>query len=267
MSTFCRATLNYVKGEGPAPLEVDIRDGRASDLPGWDVCGFELVRHRSAVADWFDDEQIAEVHHAEVERLAREMTGADVALVSNHIRRSPQTVREHEDLKPITFVHSDFAAGHELIRTNYLERRPGTEVAMERNATTVEQVRDAARVVILQFWRNVGPPKMDHPLAFCDARTVTVAEGVPIHVEDYGGTGATFDALAIRAPEDVDDHAWYAFSELRSDEAVAFRTYDTALVEDGEVWFTPHSAFHDPEVPVGQPGRESIELRATCLFL
>ena len=37
-------------------------------------------------------------------------------------------------------------------------------------------------------------------------------------------------------------------------------------VERGETWFTPHSAFRDPDVEVGRPARSSIELRAICLY-
>lgn len=268
MATFCRSNLNYVRGDGPAPLEVEIRDGRSADLPGWQECGFELIDHPSAVEDWDDEEHVAAVHHPEVEALARAMTGLDVALVSGHIRRNPDAATRHEQLSPITFVHSDFAIGYdELVRNSYLNDRPGTAAALARNGVTAEQVRDARRLVILQFWRNLGPAKMDFPLGFCDARTVTVAEGTAIHVEDYAGTGVTFDALAIQAPPDPSPHAWYAFPEMLPDEAVAFRTYDTDLIRDGQVWFTPHSAFADPEVEVGRPARSSIELRATCVVL
>ena len=268
MRTFCRASLNYVDGGGPVPFEVEIRDGRDADLPGWQECGFELVHDASGVTDWDDDEQIASVHYVEVEDLARKMTGADAALVSTHIKRSPDQARRHEQLSPITFVHSDFAAGHDgIIRRTYMDERPGTAAALARNGLTAEQVRDASRIVILQFWRNLGPAKMDYPLAFCDARTVAVGDALPIHVENYAGTGATFDALAMRAPEDPGVHAWYAFPDLEPDEAVAFRTYDTDLVRDGRVWFTPHSAFRDPEVEPGKPARSSIEMRATCVVL
>jgi hypothetical protein len=51
------------------------------------------------------------------------------------------------------------------------------------------------------------------------------------------------------------------------DDVVAFRTYDTDLVANGETYFTPHSAFRDPDVALGEPARSSIELRATCLFI
>jgi hypothetical protein len=267
VSTFCRSTLNYVREGGPAPREVDIRDGRTAGLPGWQECGFELVQHPSEVHDWFDGDEVAQVHHAEAEALAKQMTGADVALVSSHIKRNPDETRRHQQLSPITFVHSDFAAGHDgIIRRTYTAENLGAMAAMARHGVTAADVEGAARIVILQFWRNVGPPKMDFPLAFCDARTVAVDETIAIHVENYAGTGATFDALAVRAPADPDAHAWYAFPELEAHEAVAFRTYDSDRVAAGDVWFTPHSAFRDPEVEPGRPARASIELRATCAF-
>ena len=49
-------------------------------------------------------------------------------------------------------------------------------------------------------------------------------------------------------------------------QVVAFRTYDSDRVADGRPYWTPHSAFRDPEVPLGRPARSSIEARATCLF-
>jgi hypothetical protein len=131
---------------------------------------------------------------------------------------------------------------------------------------TAQDVQDASRVVILQFWRNIGPAKMDFPLAFCDARTLRADEARPIPVNDYAGSGVNFEALAVAAPDEPARHHWYAFPELQPDEAVAFRTFDTDLVATGATFFTPHSAFRDPEVEVGQPSRVSVELRAICLF-
>src|SRR5687767_5531118 len=117
MPTFCRATLYYHSG---ASLEVDVRDGRAADLPGWEECGFELVPHSSAVRDWLDDDEVSRVHYPEIEELARKLSGCDVALVSGHIKRSPSDARRHRDLSPITYVHSDFAAGYDgNIRDSY----------------------------------------------------------------------------------------------------------------------------------------------------
>jgi hypothetical protein len=267
---FCRATLNFAKRNGEfvaEPVELDILDGRTAELPGWEECGFELVPHPSAVSDW-DDEELLAVHHGEMEELARRMTGCDVALVSNHILRGPAHAERHEDLAPIAFVHSDFAIGYDgLVRRSYAQPdRIGVTRALERNDITAADVADASRLVILQFWRNIGAAKMDFPLAFCDARSVTPDDVRPIPVTDYAGSGIDFEALAVLAPTEPSQYRWYAFPELRPDEVVAFRTYDTELVECGESWFTPHSAFRDPDVEVGRPARSSIELRAICLY-
>ena len=62
--------------------------------------------------------------------------------------------------------------------------------------------RRRSRTVILQFWRNIGPAKMDFPLAFCDARTVTPNDCRPIPVSDYAGSGVDFEALAVLAPNE-----------------------------------------------------------------
>lgn len=264
-----RASLNFAPAtasNGPRPVEVTVRDGRAADLPGWDVCGFELVAHRSAVSDW-SDEHVIQVHHAEMEQLAKSMTGCDHALVSSHIKRGPDQAARHEDLAPISFVHSDFAPGYDdLIRRMYREGGGGSSRAsLERNGLTAADIQRARRMVILQFWRNIGPAKMDFPIAFCDARSISFDDARAFLVHDYAGSGIDFEALAIMAPSESSPQHWYAFPELRPDEVIAFRTYDSDLVRDATTYFTPHSAFRDAEVEIGRPARQSIELRATCL--
>lgn len=270
MGSFCRAALNFVSFDAPTAVtrEVDIRDGRAAALPGWEEAGFELVDHPSAVKDWSDDDEINAVHHAEVEALAEAMTGCDHALVAGHIKRGPDQARQHQDLAPITFVHSDFAPSYDaLIRGSFrAAENPGGVRALERHGLTPEAVEGASRIVILQFWRNLGPAKMDHPITFCDARTVRFDDGKAFPVSNYAGSGFDFDALGVRAPDDPDQYHWYAFPEMRPDEAVAFRTFDTDRVREGKTFFTPHSAFRDPDVALGKPARRSIELRATCIY-
>jgi hypothetical protein len=269
VSTFCTASLNYLDPRRPmsTAVDVDIRDGRAASLPDWTTAGFELIEHHSGVSDWRNEHDVASIHYAELEALACEMTGATHALVNGHITRSPGEAARHQDLGPISFVHSDFAASYvDRIHESYRHPTPGGSQALQRNGVSAQDVVDASRVVILQFWRNIGPAKMDFPIAFCDARSVRADEARPIPVSNYAGSGFNFEALAVVAPDDPARHHWYAFPELLPDEAVAFRTFDTDLVASGATFFTPHSAFHDPAVPVGQPARVSIELLATCLF-
>jgi hypothetical protein len=268
-TTWCRATLNYVGPGGLGdrlPVEVDVHDGRTAGLPGWRDCGFEVADHPSAVADWTDDDEIARVHYAEAEAIARTLTGADVALVSDHVRRAAGEAKGPRVQAPVPLVHSDFAPNYaDVIRFAYQDVHGRGAATLARNGVTSADVEQAPRLVMLQLWRNVGPPKMDLPVAFCDNRTVTPDEARPFRYTGYVAGGRSFDAIAI-AGEGAARHAWYAFPELRADEVVAFRTYDSELIATGATYFTPHFAFRDPEVAPGRPGRSSVELRVMCLF-
>ena len=58
-------------------------------------------------------------------------------------------------------------------------------------------------------------------------------------------------------------HRWFYVPEMRADEAVLIKCYDSA--EDGTARFTAHSAFEDPTAPANVLPRESIEVR-TLVF-
>ena len=267
--TICRTMLNY----GQEGVEVEIRDARAATASGelgkgWRDCGFERLDHVSQVRDWTDNAEIAATHYAEVEALARELTGASHALVADHVKRTAEQAKREKEQSPVRLVHSDFAAGYDdIVRTSYREVHGRGAATLARSGLTSERIEAADRIVMLQFWRNLGEPKMDLPVAFCDNRTVTPDETKPFHYTGYVAGGRAFDALGVLPPADPDRHGWYAYPRLRVDEVVAFRTYDTELVRAGKTFFTPHSAFRDPDVEAGNPARFSIELRVMCLFL
>lgn len=267
-SPLCTATLNYVpSATRPGPTQVDIRDGRAAALPGWEECGFELRSHPSAVEDWDDEDQIVGRHHAEISELATALSGCDVAVVTGHIKRNPERAAMHGDLAPITLVHSDFADDYgPQILERYRVAEPEENPSLARAGIDGATAAGARRLLILQFWRNIGPRRMDMPLAFCDARTVPRSQVHAFPVTNYAGSGIDFHALGVLAPEDAASHHWYAFEEMHDEEVVCFRTYDSDRVADGSPYWTPHSAFRDPSVELGRPARSSIELRASCLF-
>lgn len=267
---FCKAPFNYIgnvmapDGDRTVAVNQTVRNGREANLPGWQACGFELMPHLSGVSDWASDQAIKDVHYDEIRHLAKLLTGCDFALVGSHIKRGPEQVKLHSDLGPISFVHSDFAASYgDLMREYYSADSAEALLSLNRSGATVADVQQSSRLMILQFWRNLGEEKMDLPLAFCDARTVAESDLRPFPVQDYAGGGFNFDTLGVAASE---NHAWYTFPEMTRNEVAVFRTYDSDLVSSGQAYWTPHSAFPDPDVEPGHPGRTSIELRATCLF-
>lgn len=269
---YCRARINYAArsggGEAVEPTTVAILDGRRAKLPGWQTCGFELMQHASALGRWDDDAAIERTHYPEISALAQSLTGCDHALVSGHIKRDPEQAAKHPDLGPIEFVHSDFAASYgDRMRDFYRDAGDEATRALLRAGISADVVAKARRIAIVQFWRNIGPPKMDRPLALCDARSVTAEELRTLPVHNYAGGGFFFETLAVAAPRDPSAHRWYVFPEMQRDEVVVFRTFDSERAARGETFWTPHSAFADPAVAPGQPSRRSIELRATCLFI
>ncbi|HVA42844.1 MAG TPA: CmcJ/NvfI family oxidoreductase [Acidimicrobiales bacterium] len=266
-TAFARAALNYAgSGDGRREVEVEISDGRATRLPGWEVCGFELIAHSSSVTDWHDDQEIATVHYAELETLAQRLTGCHFALASDHVTRAT-SARSGRDQSPVMLVHSDFAANYEdVARAAYQGAHGRGAAALARRGRTADDVAGAGRILVMQFWRNLGASRMDYPLAFCDCQTLTPEETRPFRYTGYVAGGRSFDALAVLAPPAPSAHAWYTFPDMTPGEVVAFRTYDTELVDAGRTWFTPHSAFRDPGIEVGNPPRFSIEARVMCLF-
>ena len=70
---------------GHEERSVAIHDGHAAAEPfDLDRQGFVLVRHDTAVTDFYDDAEIETVYEAEVEMLVKEVTGARRVVVFDH---------------------------------------------------------------------------------------------------------------------------------------------------------------------------------------
>ena len=102
------------------------------------------------------------------------------------------------------------------------------------------------------------PVVLRHPLAICDARTIAVGDLIPTERRHPHRTGEIYHLAHNPA------HRWHYVPALRHDEAIVFKTYDSAT--DGRARFTAHAAFDDPATPPDAPHRESIEARALAFF-
>jgi len=266
MSAYCTTTLNYGTGGGLQPVTVAIRNGR-DGTPAWESCGFERLSHRSAVTDWRDPGHLADVHMAEVRELAQALTGCDHALAYPPLIRSPGSARRSVDFTPVEFVHSDFTDDYRAMVCDP-ERDYAAFIApaLETVGIHQDELADAERLLMLQFWRNTGARRPDYPLAFCDAATVPRSDLYAFLVPEYGGQKLAFETFGVLPPEPAERHHWYSFPELGDDEVVAFRTYDSRCADEGRPFWTPHSAFRDPLAGAQAPRRESLEMRVLCVF-
>ena len=265
--TYCQTTFHYHDGVNGVAVASTVLDARSTGAPAdFERCGFVLVEHESEVADWSDERQVDRLYRPELARFAAEFTGCDVAVAFPVIARSMEAARSTPDYGPIEFVHSDFTDDYGPMVTE-AERpyRSFLDPLLAAHGLGHGDVVAASRLMVLQWWRNVGPVDADFPLAVCDAESVPSDRLVRQMLPYYGGLRLDFEIFAVRPPETSD--RWFTFPRMTADEVLVLRTYDSKLADEGRAFWTPHSAFRDPHVP-DDPAhrRSSIEARALCVW-
>ena len=228
---------------------VAIEDGRATaDDLSLDREGFVLVRHETAVADFYDKAQVAEVYEDEVERLVKQVTGASRVVVFDHTLRSDaQATREERGIRePASTVHNDYTPRSGPQRVRDLLPAEEAEKLLKR------------RFAIVNVWRPIRGPVKTSPLALCDARSVAPGDLVVSERRAKDRVGEI--QLATFNP----DHRWVYFPDMETDEALLIKVYES--LEDGRARFTIHTAFDDPTAPPDAAPRESIETRTFAFF-
>ncbi len=212
-----------------------------------DANGFSLVKHGSAVRDFFDDEEVRRVYYPEVERVLKRVTGAHRVHVFDHTtRRRVEGAQDRSDggpRQPVQRVHIDHTAKSGPQRVRDLLPDEADELLQ-------------GRVQVINLWRPIRGPLLDAPLAVCDATTVAPADLVPTDLVYPQRVGETY-SVKFNA-----SHRWYYAPRMQPDEALLIKCSDTANVP---ARFTPHSAFLDPTAPADAAPRQSIEVR-TLVF-
>lgn len=231
------------------PRRVAIRDAReiASEI-GLDSTGFGLIQHRSAVRDFSDEALIREIYYPESVEVIKRVTGATRVHIFDHTirRRVPGQADYRDDAprQPATRVHVDHTD------------KSGPQRVRDLLPDEAEELLKG-RVQVINLWRPIRGPVLDHPLAFADARSFPFDDYVPSDLVYPHRVGETYQVRYNPA------HRWYYVPRLQSDEALLIKCYDSET--DGRARFVAHTAFDDPTTPPDAPPRESIELR-TLVF-
>ena len=232
-------------GQVDAVAGVAVRDARPlADQLSLDEQGFVLRPHPTAVADFYDEEQLKAVYYPEVEALLKAETGSDKVVIFDHtIRSVPKFNAGVPNMRePVRRVHNDYTATSGI-------RRVRDHLSPEE----AEQ-RLARRFLEVNVWRPIAGPLQDAPLALCDARTIAADDLIASDLIYRDKVGETY-ALSYSPA-----HRWFYFPKLRRDEAVLIKCFDSDLTSPGR--FTAHTAFDDPTTPADALPRESIEIRA-----
>jgi hypothetical protein len=213
-----------------------------------DVQGFQIVSHRTAVRDFWDEAQTLALGHPEVAELVKAVTGASRVVVFDHTLRR----------------RSDGVAD----RTPGAARQPAGRVHIDQTVDSGPQrVRDlmgeqaedllTRRAAIINVWRPIHHEARDWPLAFADARSVAKDDLIASDLIFPHRKGEIYGVSYNPAQQ------WRFVPDLQVDEAILIKCWDS---DPSVARFTPHTAFQDPTTPQGTAPRESIEFRTIAFF-
>ena len=228
--------------------KVSIHDGRviANEL-SLEREGFIFVRHATRVKNFYDEAEVRAVYYPEIEQLVKETSGAKRVLVFDHTLRSADSeMREAKQISgPVRNAHNDYTEWSGPQRVRDLLPDEADELLKRRFA-------------VVQVWRPIRHAVEREPLAIADARSIGTRELFPSSRVYPDRIGEVYHCAYN--PE----HRWYYFPKMQPDEAIVFKTFDSA--KDGRARWTAHSAFDDPTSRPDAPPRESIEMRTLTFF-
>ena len=230
------------------PRTVTIHDGRPHRA-GFrlDEAGFELADHPTRMRDFHNAAELTEVYYPEMQRLIAERSGARRVHVFDHtVRTSDEAERAARKIRePVRSIHNDYTdwSGPQRLR----DLLPDEAEALLKN-----------RMAIIQVWRAINTPIARDPLGIADARTLEPTDFIAAERRFPDRVGEIYQFKYNPA------HRWTWFPQMRRDEALVFKVYDSE--KDGRARWGAHTSFDDPATAPNAAPRESIEIRAFAFF-
>ena len=208
--------------------------------------GFVLLRHQTAVKNFYDEDEIASVYYPECEHVIKEATGASRVVAFDHIVRNAAVSAKGNTVKtPAKRVHDDYTAWSAPQRVRDLMGDEAEELLKHRFA-------------IINLWRPIRGPVLESPLALCDAQSLSEENLIASDLKYPDRTGETYSITYNP------NQRYYYFPKMQADEPVLIRCFDSA--PEGAARFSAHTGFDDPASPPDAPPRESLEVRTLVFF-
>lgn len=233
-----------------AEHDVVIDDARAmAEQLDLDRQGFALMRHPTAVRDFYDDDEVRRVYYPEMEALVRSVTGAGKVIVFDHtIRVDDEDMQARLKVRaPVKGVHNDFTTRSAPQRVRDLLPADEAEARLKK------------RYGSINVWRPIRGPVETKPLVICEYGNIDDQDLVAAerHYPD-GRIGGIY--FLVHNPK----QRWYYFPRMERDEVVLLKCFDS--LTDGTARWTAHGSFDDPNSPTNATPRESIEIRTLLFF-
>lgn len=229
----------------------DIRGHEASF--NFDQNGFTTLQlpQRIPYDDYFSPESV-QLYLRTLEKLLKSHLSASHVEIFRHAlrKRHPEfptaTGTTYTFDQPTSVVHVDSTSAETLeeVRRQHGEKAP--------------TLLGKSRIQWVNVWKPLRGPLHDWPLAFCDAATV-----------DHD---ADLERADLLYPEFVTENCQVYFNSAQRwlwlngqdvDELIVFKQSDTL---PGAVSGVPHCSFFNPNTPVDELPRESIEARALVYY-
>ena len=266
-----RAPINYLEDDTPdsiwyasdswrshMPLRMEmmeIEDARPiHDRFSLDREGIFLADAPTTVTDFRDREAALPTYAPELEEAVKAVTGArKVAVSSNWVHRhSDRSERfgEAGTTYPGRYAHIDYSdESGPVAARQWLGDDPEAEDLFK------------GRFAIFNLWRVLSPPPQDCPLCLADVTTVEAKDLIVSHI--VLGPPEREMRIQTNMVAFNPSHRWVYFSDMRPDELLLFRGYDSDPARSRRA---PHTAFDDPSVGDDAPPRESIDIRCVAFF-
>ncbi len=221
-----------------------------------DGAGFELLHAPSAIADFYNDEDVRSRYYPEVASFLRRVLGALDVVVFDHNQRSAVRAAQGQPgvRMPVDAAHDDY--------TPQSGPRRAREILNDAGRPPYVSHRKA----LINVWRPIIGPVQDVPLAICDARSTVPADFVPTDIHHFGEddlehprhSGEIYSLIYNPT------HRWYYAKDMQPDEVLLLKNWDSS--EDGRASYTPHTGFKNPAAPANARPRESIEVRTLVIY-
>ncbi len=250
-----------------------------------DIAGFALHDSPAAEKTFTSQETVRTGYYAEVEALLRAKLPGKIARVEIF----DHTIRKHDPespRQPVQQVHVDQTPAAAAARVRRHVKDGEAEGLLKK------------RFQLINVWRPIGHAAEDFPLAVVDWRTTKGGDLVPVdlmyplHHRTPGGDdddrgkealpdvekGLSTEGYEVKGEtygvvegEEPGRHRFYYVKDMTPEEVLFIKCFDSwgqgkEGGREGVAALTPHTAFVDPQTPVGVKGRESIEVRCLVFY-